>query len=108
MIKNDLWCGYCGSQDFTELKDSEHPDDPEYSMWECTACKAIYQNNPGYGYFTVHWGKDSNMKMLGDKYSLNTGELMDESKLPRTPEGIVRHSGSKKELEAYLEKTQIK
>lgn len=107
MIKKDLWCGYCGNQDFIELPDLGHPDDSGYSSWECTTCHASFADNPGYGYFTTFWGDDSNEDKEG-KYSLNTGELLDASKLPRTPEGIVRHSDSKEELEKYLARTQIK
>ena len=107
MKKDDLWCGYCGKQDFVEHKNFEHLDDSRYSSWECTGCEAQYQLNDGYGYFTIHWGKDENEDKAG-QYSLNTGELMDDTKLPRTPEGIVRHSSSRGELEKYLERTQIK
>lgn len=106
MIKADLWCGYCGKNDFIELSDPEHPNDQRYSSWECVACGAIFEDNPGYGYFTTFWGRNS-PNALG-RYSLNTGKLLDDSKLPRTPEGIVRHSGSRGELEKYLERTQIK
>ena len=104
---NNLWCGYCGTQDFIEHPNPEHPNDPQYSIWECVKYEAQYELNEGYGYFTTYWGKDENMQKE-EKYSLNTGELMDDNKLPRTPEGIVRHSGNRNELEAYLERTQIK
>jgi len=107
MIKGDLWCGYCGTQDFIEHKDPEHFNDSRYSTWECVSCEAQYQLNEGYGYFTLHWGKDENLNKE-DKYCLGTGEPMDDSKLPRTPEGIMRNSSTKEELEAYLERTQIK
>lgn len=106
MIKEDLWCGYCGTQDFIEQPHPEHLTDSRYSTWMCTKCKAIFEDNPGYGYFTIYWGNNP-QGSLGE-YSLNSGELMDDSKLPRTPEGIVRHSGSREELEKYLVRTQIK
>ncbi len=107
MIKNDLWCGYCRCQNFIELKHFKHPDDQRYSAWECTNCHAVFEDNPGYGYFTTHWGRDEN-RCKGEHYSLNTGESLDNAKLPRTPEGIVRHSSSREELESYLERTQVK
>ena len=107
MIKSDLWCGYCGGKDFIEHPDPRRPNDPRYSRWGCTNCHAEFEDNPGCGYFTVHWGIDEN-KRAEDKYSLNNGELLDDSRLPRTPEGIVRHSGSRRELEKYLARTQIK
>lgn len=106
MFKEDLWCGYCGKRDFCEIPDSKHPDDSRYSSWECTSCKAVFEDNPGYGYYTIFWG--DNEESSSSKYSLNTGKLLDDSKLPRTPEGIVRHSGSREELLKYLECTQIK
>ena len=105
MFKADLWCGYCGTQDFVEHKSHEHPDDPRYSIWECTKCAARFELNDGYGYFTTDWGNNSPNDC--GKYSLGTGELLDDSKRPRTPEGIMRHSGSKEELEKYLASTQI-
>ena len=108
MIKEDLWCGYCGTQDFKEYPDDKHPNDSRYSQWECLTCEAIYELNEGYGYYTIHWGRNDLSKGGTDKYSLGTGALMDESKLPRTPEGIVRHSDSKEKLKAYLDRTQIK
>ncbi len=107
MIKADLWCGYCGAQDFIEHKDHDHPNDSRYSTWECVNCEAQYQLNEGYGYFTTHWGKNENLDKK-ELYCLGTGELMDVTKLPRTPEGIMRHSGSKEDLEAYLVRTQVK
>ena len=107
MIKKDLWCGYCGCKEFIEHKDPRHQDDSRYSSWECCWCHAQYEDNPGYGYFTSFWGVDAN-RDKEQKYSLNTGELIDDTKLPRTPEGIVRHSGNRAELLKYLERTQIK
>ena len=107
MLKNDLWCGRCGTQDFIEHTKASHPNDSRYPVWECVTCEAAYELNDGYGYYTVHWGVDENLNKL-EKYSLNTGKLMDDSKLPRTPEGIVRHSGSREELMEYLERTQVK
>ena len=101
-----LWCGYCRGQDFDELPDSGHPEDSRYSAWRCTNCGAEYEDNPGYGYFTTFWGRNSEFSL--GRYSLNTGELLDDSKLPRTPEGIVRHSDSAAQLQAYLERTQVK
>ena len=106
MFKDNLWCGYCGTQDFRELVSPTHPNDSRYSAWQCTKCGAEFEDNPGYGYFTSFWG--SNEQDTLEKYSLNTGELLDDSKLPRTPEGIVRHSDSREELEKYLVSTQIK
>jgi hypothetical protein len=78
-----------------------HPE--WYQSWECAHCHAWYEDNPGYGYFTSDPGED-----FEAKYSCCTGELIDESKLPRTPEGIVRHSGSREELQKYLDRTQVK
>ena len=106
MYKSDLWCGYCGKQDFNEHVNRHHPNDSRYSSWECTNCHAIFEDNPGYGYFTTFWGNNEDHS-LGE-YSLNTGELLDDDKLPRTPEGIVRHSDSREKLVAYLERTQVK
>lgn len=105
-LKSNLWCGYCGTQDFIEHKDSRCPEDSEYSIWECSSCHATYENNPGYGYFTVDWG--GNSPDTPDRYCLNSGELLDDSKLPRTPEGIVRHCDSEEELRVYLARTQVK
>ncbi len=96
MFKEDLWCGYCGGKYF-EVK---------RSSWVCTSCGATFEDNPGYGYFTSHWG--SNGPNAPERYSSNTGESLNDSMLPRTPEGIVRHSDSREELEEYLESTQIK
>ncbi len=107
MIKKDLWCGYCGTQDFTEQPDSEHPKDNRYSMWECTKCHAIFELNEGYGYFTSYWG-DNSSSGTASRYSLSPGKLLDDTKLPRTPEGIMRNSGSREKLEAYLARTQVK
>lgn len=106
VFKEDLWCGYCGEKDFNEIPDVEHPNDSRYSEWECTNCHAVFEDNPGYGYFTTYWGNNSPDD--SEKYSLNTGELLDDSKRPRTPEGIVRHCGSQEELVGYLRATQIK
>ena len=103
MYKSDLWCCKCGAQDFIEHPDSRHPDDSEWSLWECTTCHAYFENNPGYGYFTSCPGED-----YEERFSCCTGELLDDGKLPRTPEGIVRHSGSCEELVACLERTQVK
>ena len=104
--KKDLWCGYCGTQDFKEVPDSEHPDDSRYSCWECTTCGAEFEDNSGYGYFTVDWGRNSEGTI--GTYCLNSGELLHDTKLPRTPEGIVRHCWSKEDLRGYLLRTQIK
>lgn len=90
MVKEDLWCGYCGTKDFIEHPDALYPDDSRCSQWECLECGAVFEDNPGYGYFTVHWG--NNEESAGEKYSLGTGELLNDSKLPRTPEGIMRNS----------------
>jgi len=106
MIKDDLWCGYCRGKDFTEIRDPAHLDNQAYSRWECTNCEAVYEDNPGYGYFTTYWGNNEEGSV--GKYSLATGEPLDDAKLPRTPEGLMRHSGSKEQLEAYLGRTQIK
>lgn len=106
MFKEDLWCGYCGGRDFNEIPNVRHSNDPRYSSWECTNCRAVFEDNPGYGYFTSYWGDNSPNR--AEKYSPNTGELLDDSKLPRTPEGIVRHSSSWEALEGYLASTQIK
>jgi len=100
MYKEDLWCGYCGVKEFYEV-----PGESKGSCFVCVNCKASFEENPGYGYFTTHWGTNSHHTC--GKYSLGTGELLDPDKLPRTPEGIVRHSDSLKELEDYLERTQI-
>ena len=107
MIKEDLWCGYCGCNEFTEIPRPDHLTDSRYSTWECCWCHAEYEDNPGYGYFTVYWGVDAN-ENKEPKYSLNTDELLDDTKLPRTPEGIVRNSDSREKLIAFLERTQIK
>ena len=106
MHKNDLWCCKCGTQEFIECipehaKSREHPE--WYASWECIYCGAGFEDNPGYGYFTAWPGKNYN-----EKFSCCTGEPIDGSKLPRTPEGIVRHSGCKAELESYLARTQVK
>ena len=106
MIKEDLWCGYCGCQEFIEHKDPRHGDDSRYSSWECCWCHAWFELNDGYGYFTS--SPPDMWENLPEKYSLNTGELIDDTKLPRTPEGIVRHSGNREELLEYLKSTQIK
>jgi len=85
VFKKDLWCGYCGTQDFIELPDLRHPGDSRYSGWECVACRATFEDNPGYWYFTTYWG--DNDECDEGKYSLNTGETLDDGKPPRTPEG---------------------
>lgn len=105
-FKADLWCAYCRGQDFIEHPRPGHENDPRYSEWECTNCHAIFEDNPGYGYFVSYWG--DNPEASDTKYSSNTGEELNDSKLPRTPEGIMRHSSSREELEAYLDRTQIK
>ena len=99
MIKKDLWCGYCGTQDFIG-------HESKWGKWECIHCHAIYEDNPGYGYFTSDWG-DNEPYTLG-KHCLNSGEMLDDSKLPRTPEGIVRNSDSHEKLKKYLMETQVK
>ena len=106
MLKNDLTCGYCGCKEFIEHPDFKYPTKSEWSQWECCWCHALFEDNPGYGYFTVDLG--CNPEGIKEKYSLNTGELLDNLKLPRTPEGIVRHCGSKEELKKYLARTQKK
>jgi len=106
MFKSDLWCGYCGKKDFTEIPDLDHFDDSRYSKWECNNCYAGYELNEGYGYYTS-WPYAEGFIPVGD-FSLNTGELMDDSKLPRTPEGIMRNSFNQGELLAYLKRTQVK
>jgi len=106
MIKKGLWCGYCGTQDFTEIPNPRYPTDSRYSVWECTKCRALFELNDGYGYFTTYWGNNLPGTLGG--FCLNSGERLVNSKLPRTPEGIVRHSGSEKELRDYLDRTQIK
>ena len=111
MIKVDLWCSYCGTKYFTEHSGKgryakEHPE--WYSTWECNNCGAEFQDNPGYGYFTTFWGKFPQTSDTPEKYSCCTGELLDETKQPRTPEGLVRSSISKEEMEKYLARTQIK
>jgi len=106
MYKEDLWCTKCGTQEFIERHGSGiHSDThPEwYYCWECIHCHAGFEDNLGYGYFASWPGED-----YEKKFSCGTGDLVDDSKLPRTPEGIVRHCGSKEELENYLERTQIK
>lgn len=106
MFKKDLWCGYCGTREFKEVPDARHPGDSRYSIWSCIYCSAEYEDNPGYGYFTTSWG--SNKPGTLGKFCLNSGELLDKTKLPRTPEGMLRHSRTGEELEEYLSRTQIK
>ena len=106
MHKNDLWCCRCGTQEFIEdipeyARNKKHPE--WYASWECTHCHAGFQDNPGYGYFAAWPGEDYN-----EKFSCCTGEIVDENKMLRTPEGIIRHSDSKAELESYLARTQVK
>lgn len=101
--KDDLWCGYCGTQEF--IVRPGIPKRLHWVQWECVLCHALYEDNSGYGYFTADWGNNP-AGTLG-RYCLNSGELIDESKLPRTPEGIVGHSGSQERLEAYLGRTQV-
>jgi len=99
MKQDNLWCGYCGTQEFIHLERTEHLRE----TWECTNCHAGFEDNPGYGYFTSWPGS-----IEQDLYCLSSGELLDNSKLPRTPEGIVRYSSSRDELQSYLDRTQIK
>ena len=108
---NDLWCGFCGTQDFTEHTAAESG----HTRWECNKCGAGYELNHGYGYFTVesfrgdaHYGDRDNAGDGFGIYSLGTGELMDDTKLPRTPEGIMRATYSEEGIGAYLKRTQIK
>src|ERR1035437_4186819 len=82
--KDDLHCTYCGSQDFMEIPNPSHSKDIRYSTWECTKCRAEYENNEGYGYFTSYWGDMG--ESAPELYSLSTGKLLDDSKLPITPE----------------------
>ncbi len=72
MKKDDLWCSYGGTQDFEEIEDSNHPEDSRYSSWQCTICKAQFEDNPGYGYFTSYWG-DLNTPSTPFKFNPCTG-----------------------------------
>jgi len=83
----------------------QHAGDSRYSTWGCANCGAEYELNDGYGYFTTFWGENS--EATCGAYSLATGAPIDDTKQPRTPEGIVRHSGSMVELKAYLDRTQV-
>lgn len=104
MVKEDLWCAYCRGNDFTEHPDERHPDDAGYSSWECNACGAWFEDNPGYGYFASGWPREGNPDTAA-LFSPNTGEALDD-RPPRTPEGIIRHLGPG--LGEYLRRTQVK
>jgi hypothetical protein len=103
-VDEQPYCSYCGGHDMIEHVDEKHKLDQRYSSWECVKCHAWFEDNPGYGYFTSFPGD------LGDnaedKFSCNTGLPIDKTKRWRTPEGIVRNSGSQEKLEKYLNETQ--
>ncbi|MGR3295984.1 MAG: hypothetical protein ACUZ8A_07145 [Candidatus Bathyanammoxibius sp.] len=73
---DDLWCSYCAGRRFKVLPDPKHPDRNPYSpTWECVACGAQFDDNPGVGYFTSYWG-DKNTSDTPMKYNPNTGKLV--------------------------------
>ena len=74
MIKKDLWCTYCGTQDFIERKDNEHPEDSNYSDWERSNCHAGFRDNPGYGCYTT-WPPDDEHGAYDAEFKYNLSKL---------------------------------
>lgn len=58
MIVEGLQCAYDANRDFVEVPNQRHPNDSRYSAWECTKCHALFEDNPGYGFFTSFWGEN--------------------------------------------------
>ena len=68
--KGDLWCSYCAGQQFHEI---HPPACPQYLLWECVACGAQFDDNPGYGYFTSYWGRGNTPETIAP-FNPNTGK----------------------------------